>query len=337
MTKKIYVAYTGGTIGMQPSSSGYAPACDLATLLHKIIPKSIINNLPQFYLFEYEQLVDSSNILPDNWRQIATDIANHYEEYDGFVILHGTDTMAYSCAMLSFMLNNLQKPVIFTGSQIPLCEPSSDAIINFIGALSAASDERLKEVCLYFNNRLLRGNRSSKQSSDDLDAFVSPNYPQLGHKGINIELDESLLWKPTGAENFQLSCDTEPHVLPLCLFPGISADWLRIALNQPYSAFILKTYGTGNGPDKNIKLLNVLSDTTEQGKIIVNQTQCFKGSVQQNHYASGSAFAKAGLISAYDTTPEALFCKLHHLFSTSLPPEQIKSLLNTNLSGELTL
>ena len=337
MTKKIYVAYTGGTIGMQPSSSGYAPACNLTALLHKAIPKAVMNSLPQFHLFEYEQLVDSSNILPDNWRQMAIDIAKHYEMYDGFVILHGTDTMAYSCSMLSFMLSNLQKPVIFTGSQIPLCEPNSDGLTNFIGALSAASDQRLKEVCLYFNNRLFRGNRSCKQSSDDLDAFDSPNYPLLGHTEINIELNESLLWKPTGPENFQLACDTESHVLPLCLFPGISADWLKIALNQPYSAFILKTYGTGNGPDQDIKLLNVLSNTIEQGKIIVNQTQCRSGSVQQNHYAAGSAFAKAGLLSGYDSTPEALFCKLHHLFSTNLPPEQIRTLLHTNISGELTL
>ena len=148
------------------------------------------------------------------------------------------------------MLQNLQKPVIFTGSQIPLCEARTDGLENFVGALTVASDERIKEVCLYFNGRLMRGNRSRKLNAYWFDAFDSPNYPWLGRADIHIELNQQLLWQPQGTENFQLACDSDSHVLPLCLFPGITADWLSVALSQPYSAFVLRTYGTGNGPDQ---------------------------------------------------------------------------------------
>ena len=336
MAKKIYVAYTGGTIGMKPTDSGYAPGDNLMALLNEKLPQDVMNSLPQFDLFEYEQLIDSSNIRPDNWKQIAADIAGRYKDYDGFVVLHGTDTMAYSCSMMSFMLQNLQKPVIFTGSQIPLCEARTDGLENFVGALSVASDERIKEVCLYFNGRLMRGNRSRKLNAYWFDAFDSPNYPWLGRADIHIELNEQLLWQPTGPEQFQLACDSAPHVLPLCLFPGISAEWLKTALSQPYSAFILRTYGTGNGPDQDMALLKVLSDASAQGKVIVNQTQCHRGTVRQGSYAAGSALARAGLVSGYDATPEALFCKLHHLFSLGTSPEQVREQVSASLCGELS-
>ena len=320
MAKKIYVAYTGGTIGMKPTNSGYAPGNNLMSLLTEKLSQDVMKNLPEFDLYEYDTLIDSSNIRPDNWTQIATDIAGKYNDYDGFVVLHGTDTMAYSCSMLSFMLQNLQKPVIFTGSQIPLAEARTDGLENFVGALSVASDKRIKEVCLYFNGRLMRGNRSRKLNAYWFDAFDSPNYHWLGRADIHIELNEQLLWQPTGQENFQLQCDSESHVLPLCLFPGITADWLKIALSQPYSAFIIRTYGTGNGPDQDEALLNVLTESTSQGKVIVNQSQCHRGTVRQGSYAAGSALARAGLISGFDITLEALFCKLHHLFSIGKNP-----------------
>ena len=334
MGKKIYVIYTGGTIGMIPTDTGYAPSDNLSTLLNKnLLDRGIT---PSFYLFTSENLIDSSNICPDNWLQIATDIANNYQKYDGFVILHGTDTMAYSCSMVSFMLQNLKKPVIFTGSQIPLCEPHTDGFNNFIGSLNAASDQRIKEVCLYFNGKLMRGNRSRKFDANKLNAFDSPNFPLLNQTNTLAELNEELLWKTKDPENFQLHCDSEPHILPLCLFPGISANWLHTALTQPYSAFILQTYGTGNGPDQDKKLLKILSDANKNGKIIINQTQCYQGAVQQGRYAAGSALSKAGLINGLDITPEAMFCKLHYLFSINKPTEQIKKLAEQNLCGEQT-
>ena len=336
MTKKIYVIYTGGTIGMKPTDSGYAPSGNLKALLDEKLPPHVRTGLPAFDLVEYDQLIDSSNIRPDNWKQVATDIADHYDQYDGFVVLHGTDTMAFSSAMMSFMLRNLDKPVIFTGSQIPLCEARTDGLENLVGALSIATDERIKEVCLYFNGRLMRGNRARKQNAYLFDAFDSPNFPWLGRADINIELSEYLLLKPEGQPEFHLECDSHTHVGILQLFPGITADFIEAALNQPMKAFIMRTYGTGNGPDGDHALLSVLKKATDAGKVIVNLTQCHRGTVHQGSYAAGSALAEAGVIGGFDTTTEAMFCKLHHLLSKGHSSTEIKKLVSQNISGELT-
>ena len=335
--KKIYVAYTGGTIGMKPTDSGYAPAENLMGLLEEKLPANVRSNFPAFDLGEYEQLIDSSNIRPDNWKQVANDIASKYDEYDGFVVLHGTDTMAYSCSMMSFMLRNLDKPVIFTGSQIPLCEARTDGLENLVGALTLATDERIKEVCLYFNGRLMRGNRCRKQNAYLFDAFDTPNYPWLGRADINIELDEFLLWKPEGKTEFLLDCDSKTNVGILQLFPGITAEWVESILNQPMKAFIIRTYGTGNGPDGDQAFLDVLKKATDAGKLIVNLTQCHRGTVHQGSYAAGSALANAGVVGGLDTTTEAMFCKLHHLFSNGLSLAEVKEQLGVSLAGEMTL
>lgn len=337
MSKKIYVAYTGGTIGMRPSDSGYAPGDNLMGLLEEKLSPGVMASLPEFELFEYPQLIDSSNIQPDNWQQIASDIASRYGQFDGFVVLHGTDTMAYSCSMISFMLQSLQKPVIFTGSQIPLCEARTDGLENLVGALTMATDDRIKEVCLYFNGRLLRGNRSRKLNAYLFDAFDSPNYPWLGRADIHVELNETLLWRPKEAEKFQLDCDGETHVGILQLFPGITARWMESALNQPMDAFILRTYGTGNGPDADHALLDTFARATASGKLIVNLTQCHRGTVHQGSYAAGSALAKAGIVGGLDTTTEAMFCKLHHLYSLGLGTDTVKAMLSTNLAGEVSI
>lgn len=337
MRKKIYIAYTGGTIGMRPSDSGYTPGDNLMGLLSQKLPADALASLPEFELYEYPQLIDSSNARPQHWQQIATDIAQRYHQFDGFVVLHGTDTMAYSCAMVSFMLQNLHKPVIFTGSQIPLCEARTDALENVIGALTLAADERIKEVCLYFSGRLLRGNRARKLHASEFDAFDTPNYPWLGRADIHIALNESLLWQPKGAEQFQLQCDPQSHVGVVPLFPGITAQWVASALSQPVNAFILQTYGAGNGPDGDRELLATLAKATDRGKLIVNLTQCVRGGVQQGSYATGSALARAGIVSGLDTTTEAMFCKLHHLYSLGLETEAVKALLGVSLAGELSV
>ncbi|MGB0360073.1 MAG: asparaginase domain-containing protein, partial [Endozoicomonas sp.] len=271
-----------------------------------------------------------------NWKQIASDIANLYENYDGFVVLHGTDTMAYSCSMTSFMLQNLNKPVIFSGSQIPLCEARSDGLENFVGALTMAADDRIKEVCLYFNGRLLRGNRSHKVNACLFDAFDSPNYHWLGRADIHVELNEAFLWKPTGTEKFQLACNSDIHVGILQLFPGITAQWMESVLNQPINAFILRTYGTGNGPDGDHTLLNTFANATAKGKLIVNLTQCYRGTVHQKSYATGSVLARAGLVGGLDTTTEAMFCKIHHLYSLGMHTDEVKAMLSVNLAGEVS-
>ncbi|OED41371.1 L-asparaginase 1 [Endozoicomonas sp. (ex Bugula neritina AB1)] len=336
MSKRIYVAYTGGTIGMRPSESGYVPGDNLMGLLEEKLSPEVMASLPEFELHEYEQLIDSSNIRPDNWHQIASDIASRYDGFDGFVVLHGTDTMAYSCSMISFMLQNLKKPVIFTGSQIPLCEARTDGLENLVGALTMAADDRIKEVCLYFNGRLLRGNRSRKLNAYLFDAFDTPNYPWLGRADINVELNEPLLWAPKGPENFKLECDSDTHVGILQLFPGITASWMESALAQPMDAFILRTYGTGNGPDGDQALLDTFAEATSNGKLIVNLSQCHRGTVHQANYAAGSALANAGLVGGLDTTTEAMFCKLHHLYSQGMNSEQVKENLARSFSGEVS-
>lgn len=305
-------------------------------LLEEKLSPDVMASLPAFELFEYPQLIDSSNIRPGNWQQIAADIASRYEQFDGFVVLHGTDTMAYSCSMISFMLQNLQKPIIFTGSQIPLCEARTDGLENLVGALTVATDDRIKEVCLYFNGRLLRGNRARKLNAYLFDAFDSPNYPWLGRADIHVELNETLLWRPKEAEKFQLDCDGETHVGILqrsghyCPVDGVCAS-------QPMDAFILRTYGTGNGPDADHALLDTFARATASGKLIVNLTQCHRGTVHQGSYAAGSALAKAGIVGGLDTTTEAMFCKLHHLYSLGLGTDAVKALLSDSLAGEVSI
>ncbi len=337
MSKKIYVAYTGGTIGMRPSDSGYVPGDNLLNLLQDKLSPEVMTSLPAFELFEYPQLIDSSNIRPEHWLQIASDIASRYDHFDGFVILHGTDTMAYSCSMISFMLQNLQKPVIFSGSQIPLCEARTDALENFVGALTMAADARIKEVSLFFNGRLLRGNRAHKLNAHLFDAFDSPNYPWLGRADIHVELSEPLLWQPKKPENFQLQCDSQPRVGVLQLFPGINAQWVQSILNQPMDAFILRTYGTGNGPDADQALLATFANATARGKLIVNLTQSHRTTVNQSGYAAGSALTQTGIVSGLDTTTEAMFCKLHHLYSLGLTTEAVRGMLEVSLAGEVSV
>ena len=336
MRKKIYVAYTGGTIGMRPSDAGYTPSGNFMGLLEEKLPADVMASLPEFDLHEYEQLIDSSNIRPHNWAQIASDIAGRYNDYDGFVVLHGTDTMAYSCSMISFMLQSLGKPVIFTGSQIPLCEARTDGLENFVGALTMAADDRIREVCLYFNGRLMRGNRSRKMNAYLFDAFDTPNYPTLGRADIHVELNEDLLWKPEGEERFELACDKDTHVGILQLYPGITAAWMRAALAQPMDAFILRTYGTGNGPDGDQELLDVFAEASANGKLIVNLSQCHRGTVHQGSYAAGSALARAGIVGGLDSTTEAMFCKLHHLYSMGMTSEQVREQIGVNMAGELS-
>ncbi len=337
MSKKIYMAYTGGTIGMRLTNKGYVPTDNLLDLLLKKLPEVTLKQLPAFDLFEYPALIDSSNIQPAHWQVIAADIINRYEQYDGFVVLHGTDTMAYTSSILSFMLQNLGKPVILTGSQIPLCEPHTDALDNVTGALTIAEHDAIKEVCLYFAGRILRGNRSRKVHTSHPVAFDSPNAPWLGTLGTRPDLNEDLLWPSKPETLFNLTCDISPHAVPVALFPGITAKHLSAMLDQPFSAFILHTYGAGNAPDQDQQLLKTLSEATAKGKVIVNLSQCYQGSVNQGAYGTGTALTNAGLVSAYDTTPEAIFCKLHFLFSRGLQPEQVKAAVSTNLCGEVTI
>ncbi|GAA0857537.1 asparaginase [Aliiglaciecola litoralis] len=333
MKKQIYVAYTGGTIGMRPSSQGYVPVPGFLTETLAKMPEFHRDEMPSFTIHEYDSLIDSSDMSPLDWQQIANDIQANYADYDGFIILHGTDTMAYTASALSFMLEDLCKPVIVTGSQIPLAELRSDGQVNLLNALYIAANYPIAEVSLYFNNKLYRGNRSRKVDADGFDAFGSPNYPVLLSAGINIELGAGEIATQTKSTLTVSQISSQP-IGVITLYPGISADVIKNTLQQPVKALILLSYGVGNAP-QNAALLEQLRLAEKNDILVLNCTQCFRGKVNMNGYANGHVLREVGVVSGNDMTPEAALAKLHYLLSKDLPMKEIKRQLLTNLRGEL--
>ncbi|ENM5827769.1 asparaginase [Vibrio metoecus] len=334
--KHIYIAYTGGTIGMKKSDHGYVPVAGFMEKQLASMPEFHRPEMPLFTIHEYDPLMDSSDMTPADWQLIADDIAANYDKYDGFVILHGTDTMAYTASALSFMFENLGKPVIVTGSQIPLADLRSDGQANLLNALHIAANYPINEVTLFFNNRLMRGNRSRKSHADGFSAFSSPNLPPLLEAGINIELSTNVKVdeKPDG--EFKVNPITPQPIGVITMYPGISHEVIRNTLLQPVNAMILLTFGVGNAP-QNPELLAQLKAASERGVIVVNLTQCLAGKVNMGGYATGCALADSGVISGYDMTPEAALAKLHYLLSQDLSYEEVKEKMQQVLRGEMTL
>jgi L-asparaginase len=336
MTRKhIGVIYTGGTVGMERTANGYAPMKDFATVLSKLLG-SVNGDMPQYTLHEYVTPIDSSNATPGDWHRIGTDIAGRYAEYDGFVVLHGTDTMAYTAAALSFMLQGVRKPVILTGSQIPLGEARSDALQNLVTAMQLAASDRISEVAIYFNQRLLRGNRATKISAERLEAFDSPNYPWLVEVGIDVRMNEAALLPCAEKENFQTAPYAHGRILPIRFVPGLPLQAVQVLLDLNPQALILQCYGAGNIPDRDPALLELLARTGERGVVLVASSQSLHGQVALGAYATGASLARAGVVGAKDMTFEAIFVKLHHLFAQGLSAEAVRSQFLQNLSGELT-
>ncbi|OOF21249.1 L-asparaginase 1 [Salinivibrio sp. IB574] len=332
--KHIYIAYTGGTIGMQKSDHGYVPVSGFLQQQLENMPEFHRPEMPRFTIHEYEPLIDSSDMTPEDWQRIADDIGANYDDYDGFVILHGTDTMAYTASALSFMLENLEKPVIVTGSQIPIAELRSDGQANLLNALHIAANYPVNEVTLFFNNQLLRGNRSTKSHADGFNAFTSPNLPALLEAGIHIEVKATVLNQPAQGP-FKVHTINDQPVAVIMMYPGISPDVVRNALKQPVNAMILLTFGVGNAP-QNPELLSLLKQATERGVLVLNLTQCLAGRVNMGGYATGCALADAGVLSGYDMTPEAALAKLHFLLSQDLPFETLRTMVQKDLRGELS-
>jgi len=335
-SKHVYIAYTGGTIGMKKTAEGYVPVPGYLQKQMQRLPELDSSALPAYTIREYDPLLDSSNMTPDDWLKIADDIASHYDRYDGFVVLHGTDTMAYTASALPFMLQGLQKPVIITGAQIPLCELRNDARDNLITAMLIAADFAIPEVCLCFGSKLLRGNRAIKVDADGFDAFDSPNFPALGTVGIEIKINWDLVLPPAQTPApVVVKPMRESRVAVLRLFPGISADIVRNVLRPPIKGLVLETYGVGNGPE-DPDLIEALKAASRQGIVIINCTQCIKGSVNMDGYATGSALAGAGVISGFDLTVEAALAKMAYLFSRNLTPEAVKKMMPVDMRGELS-
>ena len=349
--KHIYVAYTGGTIGMKPSDKGFVPVAGFLSNTVAKMPEFYRPEMPLFTIKEYEKLLDSSDMEPSDWQTIAKDIATNYQKYDGFIILHGTDTMAYTSSALSFMLEGLQKPVIITGSQIPLAQLRSDGQANLLNALYIAANYPIAEVTLFFNNTLFRGNRARKVDADGFNAFDSPNCPHLLTAGIHIEVNtqfpplpdlSSLLTSPgfmslaSYGDEVTVSPTKSQPIGMLSLYPGISSKVLTNIIQQPVNALILLSYGVGNAP-QNPTLLRQIEQANKNGIIVVNCTQCMRGRVNMSGYANGKYVEETGVVSGKDITPEAALAKLHYLLSKpELSIDKVRYLMAVNLRGEMT-
>ena len=333
--RRVLLAHSGGTIGMRRGERGYEPASGHLASLLAGLPEMASADLPEFELLEFEPLLDSSDMLPRDWLRLARTIEANYAAFDGFVVLHGTDTLAYSASALSFLLDGLGKPVILTGSQVPLVELRSDARENLITSLLLAARLDLHEVCVCFGGVLLRGNRSTKVSAGGFDAFSSPNEPELARIGVDIEFRPGAL-RPAGSGNLVVPGLLDVTVAALRLFPGISARLLENAMREPVSGVALETYGAGNAPGRDPELLAAIAAATARGVVVVNITQCLRGRVDMSGYATGAALREAGVVSGEDMTPEAALSKLIWLLGRGLEPDEVRRLIPSDLRGELT-
>jgi L-asparaginase len=334
MKRRILILYTGGTIGMAPSECGYVPMTGFRQLLHSHSRKGATKQLPEFELIEFEELIDSANLQPSDWTRMGELIERHWSDYDGFVVLHGTDTLAYTASALSFMFQGADKPIIITGSQIPLTELRNDALDNLLTVIIMEGNYDIPGVCVYFNGSLLRGNRCIKLKSNSFDAFASPNFPQLGQVGINIDLNHHLL------QNSRTLVINVPEfnsneVVVVQIYPGMSARILAAMLDSTeIKGLILQTYGLGNAPNANGEFITILQQAVDRGIAILNVTQCCYGSVDQKTYATGDALSQLGVIPGSDLTLEAAFAKMHFLLACGLSGAALRRELSRPICGE---
>lgn len=338
----LLLIYTGGTIGMKEDP--------IIQALKPFNFSQILEEVPELGKFAYridtytfDPLIDSSDIEPSLWVSLADLIQEKYDEYDGFVILHGTDTMAYSASALSFMIEGLTKPVIFTGSQLPIGTPRTDGKENLISSveIAAAKDSEghaiVPEVCIYFDNILMRGNRASKINSDHFRAFRSPNFPPLAEAGIHIRYNNNLIIKPEDwnrAPIFHKDLDTRVSILKM--HPGITPQIVRTILcGNDTRAVIIETYGAGNAPSKDW-FISIVREAAGIGKILLNVTQCMAGSVNMDIYATGKCLKEAGVVNGYDSTTESALGKLFHLLGRHTAEDSVKAGLENDLRGEIS-
>lgn len=335
MDRKILIIYTGGTIGMNRSENGYAPQKGFLQSIMEKIPSLYSEQMPRWELLEIDPILDSSNMTVVEWNLIGSIIEENYERFDGFVILHGTDTMAYTASALSFSLENLDKPVIVTGSQIPLFEVRNDALDNLLTSMLIAGEGRVKEVALYFDNELYRGNRATKMSATDLHAFGSPNYPPLATIGTRIVYNEMIPQREKKGE-FRVQKLEKIPIGIIKVFPGIQFELFAEIMSESLKGIVLESFGAGNIPDSADAILPIVRKAHENGTVLVICSQCMKGSVTLGAYETSSALKSAGAVCAYDMTTEAAVAKLYYLFSCGLSADEVKTKMEEDLSGEMS-
>jgi len=341
MSAQVLVIYTGGTIGMTQTAQGLAPASGLQDRIERALDGSL-SSLPSLEVLEISPLIDSANITPAHWTKLVSILNIHWQDYDGFVILHGTDTMAYTASALSFMLGAGSKNVILTGSQIPLGMNRSDATANLQAALSLAVIKSIPDVSLVFNGKLMRGNRIQKISSGRFEAFHTPNDDLLGELAIHIQLYPERLSEypsdqcPTNLDD-KLVTFQSGAVAVLTLHPSLPISVYQSVLDdQNCHGIILMTYGAGNVPDQNPAFLSFLTEAMLRKKIVVNLTQCLHGGVSQGAYAAGSMLSSMNVLSGQDMTLEAAFCKLHWLIAKGESYHSLMEKWSINYANEFT-
>ena len=338
---RIKIIYTGGTIGMIENPVSHA--------LEPFDFSHLIENVPKIKMLDYEidnyqfdPPIDSSDMNFDHWREIAAIIDDNYSDYDGFVVLHGTDTMAYTASALSFMLENLSKPVIITGSQLPIGEVRTDGEENLITALQIAAAREpdgtstVQEVAILFEDYLWRGCRATKRSADNFDAFESANYPPLARIGLGIEFDRKTLLRNANCRPLKVNTGLDDNIVTITLHPGLSEKHLRFALETPgLKGVVLRTYGAGNCPLAPW-FIDAMREAIDKGIVVFNVTQCTSGPVRAGRYASGDRLASIGVVSGHDITYEAAITKMMHLFGQGLSKDKVCNLLSRPLAGEMT-
>ena len=336
----ILLIYTGGTIGMiKDPETGVLRSFDFDNLLIRIPELKLLDCTIETH--SLDEPIDSSNMNPDYWIQIAEIIETHYQSFDGFVVLHGSDTMSYSASALSFMLENLGKPVIFTGSQLPIGDLRTDAKENLITSIQIASKQEhgapvIKEVGLYFEYKLYRGNRTTKINAEHFEAFASLNYPELVESGVHLKINYEQLLKPDSDARLKVHKSLNTNVAVVKLFPGISEAVLNAILStQGLQGVILETYGAGNTTSETW-FINLLEHAIKQGIHIINVTQCSGGSVIMGQYETSVALKRIGVVSGEDITTEAAIAKLMHLLSKNLSSKDFRNQFETSLRGEMS-
>jgi len=340
MKRKVLIIYTGGTIGMEKNyeSQSLSPF-DFSTIVNKIPEINLLEC--EVHLSEFAQPLDSSDIGPKHWVQIAQTIEKHYDDYSGFLILHGTDTMAYSASALSFMLKGLRKPVIFTGSQLPIGDLRTDAKENLLTGLYYASyyknnEAVIQEVALYFEYKLLRGNRCIKMSVEDFDAFKTPNYPILGQSGVNLDIYENALYRAPKDEPFQVDTHLSEGIFLVWIFPGMQIEEIEyLSQSSEIKVLILRVFGSGTFFSSE-KAENILQKIKNRGIEIVVISQCVSGEVMIGKYDNSNIFSRIEAISGGDLTCESAITKAMHLLDNPAYKEDFASLFKKNLRGELT-